>query len=294
MQVLSRPENEILFQMSLLKNSLKLFGLALILLGQLLPPFIYGLFLILMAVKNNLAFLTPGVIAALFSLLSIGIIIFNYGLVNLGKEKEISRIKRALDKQWVRSFPQICVEWLIRREFFKFFSTKISAAIILYAGAKLYFTDEYDWRLMALAVTVSFSCSVMIIAEFHHIENNLLMWTRNISLSRLTRFSNALVVLIILILPEIVILIKYYPPMLSSIVLINLIGYGISTQCFFYSLLFNKRFADRNFTQALFAFVILWLLLVLSGVPLLIITIINIAIAIIVYGKSFYNYQPID
>jgi hypothetical protein len=97
-------------------------------------------------------------------------------------------------------------------------------------------------------------------------------------------------VLVILCVPEVVILIKYFPDGLTISDLIASSCYGISIVVILYSVLYLKL-REKNVTRVLLALIISWVLIILFSVPLLLMAIINFSVAAVLYYSLYYRFE---
>lgn len=126
--------------------------------------------------------------------------------------------------------------YLLTRQTVLFFLSKAFGGMVLLAVCVLYPTDDYDVRLLGLgALMAAFSLTV-IFQNWIFFERRYLDFVRNLPLGLWQRFlQNALGVLL-LVLPEAVVLVRYWPAGLTVVEFLSVLTllYGVSLGLYFY------------------------------------------------------------
>lgn len=289
-QRLALPENTFVFDLNLLPAASKLSAAVLMIISQFIPAILYGLFLVLMAIKFN--FIWSAVQAILFLLIFIvaGSATFLFNIRRPQIEKRISFLKKFFDYRYTKPLIQFYIEWVIRREPLLSFGTKVFSCALLFAVAKLYEAESYDWRLMAMGIVIAFSSNMMIILQLHEFENFHFTLLRNLPLTLTRRFLNYFLVFVVVCFPEIVFIIKYFPQNLSMVDLLSVVALGVSIGVFLYTLLLVDL-GKENFSRAVFLYLIVLILSILFKIPAYALAMINLVTGVVIFNSRYYAYQ---
>jgi hypothetical protein len=285
------PQNQFLYTFNLWSYARQVLPFFLIVVTQFMPAILYGFFLIVMALKN--AFYVPVVIIpiALFLFLLIGTVTLLRQLNHVASEATVGILKKYLDHRLTKPLTQFYLEYLTRQDPALIFGTKIFSGLLIFAVTQLYSGESYDVRLLAMGCALSFSASFMVIRQIHYFENKVFVLLRNLPIPVIRRTTTFLFVFLILCLPEITIIIKYFPDALNWMEAPSVILFGISTGLLFYGLHFTEVIHQKNFERPVFALVIGWILLILFRVPVFVLVLANSGIGIWLVGKYFYRFE---
>lgn len=289
-QVVIAAENQFLDNIVLTPRLLKFITFTFTVLNQLTPALLYGMFLMITAYRFNKPLSIVYILGMFLVLTAGGVIILNYLFIFKYHEKSSWAFKRFLDKRWTKPYILQCIEWLIRKQLLGIFGAKVASYCILFSASYLYKTDTYDWRLIAFASVFAFSFNYTVVDTLFKFENNFLQWMRNLPFSRARRFTTSTFILLLFLIPEIVVIIRYFPHNLDAFYIIQLILFGYSIQSLFYACLFAPMARSENFTRVLFAISIVWIILILSGTSLFILTGGNVLLSVLIYSRYFYTY----
>jgi hypothetical protein len=290
----SLPQNQFLYTFNLRSYLHQVLPFFLIVATQFMPAILYGFFLMIVALKNN--FYVPLVIIpiALFLFLLIGTVMLLWQLNHVASEATVSILKKYLDYRLTKPLFQFYLEYLTRKDPALVFGTKIFSGLLIFAVSQLYSGESYDVRLLAMGCALSFSASFMIIRQIHYFENKEFVLLRNLPIPVIRRITTFLFVFFILCLPEITIVIKYFPEALYWMEAPSVIFFGISTGLLFYGLHFTNVIQQKNFERPVFSLVIGWVLIILFRVPVFILMLVNSGIGIWLVGRYFYRFeQPV-
>ena len=291
LQQLSRIENQVLFNIPFLPVLEQARSVSIFLLWQLLPAIVYGIYLLTFAWSMPLNQSWISISLSLVLLWSGSAFIMIRQLHNPHREKSVSFLKRFTDYQYPKPIIQIYVAWLLRRDPFMLAGSKIFAGLLIIGICSLY-DAEYDGRLISMTMTVVAMATIPIAFHIQNFENLHVSWIKNLPVGPIRRYVWYLLVLILLLLPEIVVLFKNFPPHLRFYVLIANILYAVSLGACFFGLLHIEGTTLEKFTKVSFVIFISLIILILFKIPLLILTGINFATGFLIYHKYFYLFEP--
>ncbi len=285
------------WQLNAVRSVIMLFGMwgfFATLFYQLLPATLYGIFLMVFAIKNGFIETLFMIIASLLLLLFIGSFALSLTLHHPNQEKTVGIFAKYLNVSITKPFPLFFPEWIARSEPLILFGTKIFACLVLLGGTQLYKTDVYDLRLLGLAIVIAFSAQVVLIGEMHRFDNFHFPLNRNLPIPFAQRVLYFLCTLVILILPELGMIIKNFPPEFNGWSLLSAILLSLSIPIFFYGLLYIKGRDQEKLMPFVFFFSISWILLVLFKIPLWAIASMNLMIGLACLKKFYYSFEYIS
>jgi len=261
---------------------------------QLLPVFLYGAFLCLVASKHGLA------IPIIVIVISSGILLWTtafhllLGLRYPNHEKKISPISRLLNTRLTKPISLFFIEWTIRNDLAMFVGTKVFTILTLTGITELYKTDSYDLRLLSLGIVIGSSANASLMQTFHHFENFHMNWLKGLPLSFLKRMSSNLLTIIIMVMPEALVLIKNFPQELSWLECGAATIFLLSIPILFYGGSYIKDRNQQEIMPIVFCFVLGWFVAILFKIPILLLAAINISIGIYLWKKFYYSFEYIS
>jgi hypothetical protein len=290
-QSLSKYENSFLFSSASLPKIVLLSCLARVVIFQLAPILAYGIFLIITAIPSGQPLSIVQICLTLFLLLSLVIGKLSYSLFHPYREKIIHPLKRKLDNWLVKPSFWFYPEWIIRQQPLLIIGTKLFACFLLVGVCRLYQFDEYDGRLLAMGCTLTFTSNLVIIFYYHRFENFHFQLLRSLPFSMAQRMLTFLFVIILLNLPEWGVLLNHFPEQLPFTDLFLLCVYGLSIYLFSYSLLFIGDISMEKFINKAFVAAFVLVIVVLFKIPIALITIVQVALALLIYKRNFYRFE---
>jgi hypothetical protein len=288
---LRRAENLFLYNLALLSAGARLILLLAVITIQFLPALLYGMFLILMAVKSGLFQAISLIIPALIMFTFIATTRLFFELNHPDRESKTTGVKNFFDRHFTKSIVQFYAGWVLRREPMLLIGTKVFSGLLIFAVAKLYEAESYDWRLMAMGTILAFSGNFMVILQLHRFENSNFIIIRNLPLTLLKRWLIFLVVFISLCIPEVIVLVKYFPDGLSLIYVVMLTLLGLSLATLFYGILYMQGVMQKDFVYLTFALIMLYIVLVLFNTPLLLLVLMNFVTGFMLFKGYYYSFE---
>jgi hypothetical protein len=288
------PQNQFLYIFNLWTYPRQALPFFLTVANQFMPAMLYGFFLMVMALKNNIYIPIIIIPLALLLFLLTGTAVLLRQLNHVASEATASILKKYLDYRFTKPLTQFYLEYVTRTDPALIFGTKIFSGLLIFAVTQLYSGESYDVRLLAMGCALSFSASFMIIRQIHYFENKVFVMLRNLPIPVTRRITTFVFVLLIFCVPEITIVIKYFPDALHWRDALSVLFFGLSTGLLFYGLHFTGVIQQKHFERPVFALVIGWLLVILFRVPVFVLAFVNSGIGIWLVGKYFYRFeQPV-
>lgn len=289
--LLGRSENEFLFHFILYTTWKKRLMAWSIASAQFAPAFLYGIFLISQALKHQV--LLP-VIIAIGALVAQSMLIAWLLYQNLhhpNREKKISRWRRFLNRHFTRPYPTFALEWISRQNPAMMIGTKVFASAILFGILKLYTTDIYDFRLLAMGTIIAAAISAQLIGEVHRFDTFYFILPRQLPLSIASRLFSMLTCIALLYLPETGMIITYFPKYLSPLLIAASVTCMWSVAWLWYAMQYQKPRTADDMSKIVFASTIAWIVLTLFSTPLWLIAATNIATGYFLWKKYYYRFE---
>ena len=255
---------------------------------QLLPVFMYAGFLLVVSVKHNLFITTPFIFLSISILLCISMLAFSYRIRSSPTEINPSSLKIFFDRIFKRPFPMMALEWLMRNEFLSWIGTKVFAFTLLLGILQLYRYERYDYRLLAMGVSIVFTSNIILLNHLHRFENKELVFYRNMPLRFVTRFLNLTIAIIIICLPELGLLITRLPAGESFY---QSIPMAISIPIGYYGFLFCKDWGVEKSVKVSLFITLTLIVLILSKTPLFVLAVVLSMSGIFLWKTYYYRFE---
>jgi hypothetical protein len=287
----ARGENRFLLNLILLPKVTQRILIASVVISQLLPAILYGLFLISQAAQYSFAY---SVAAIALTLITFAFVL-GFRLVSIlrypEQEKKIWALTRFVNNAIKRPYPFYSVEWISRRYPGMFISSKTFSIALLFGVLRLYSTDTYDARLLSMALLIISASNAQLVFEIHMFENVHFALVRQLPFSFIRRIFTTLASVFIIFFVEICFLISGFPSDLSTINMIESVLLICTFPVFIYGLLFLKSVDQEGLMRIIFIVTIALFVLVLFKVPSFAISLVNFTIGIILWIRNYYTFE---
>lgn len=285
---LAQPQNNFTTHYALLPGRLQ-FGVALgVAALNLLPAICYGIYISIIALSHHL-FISALLIFIYLTIISLGLAAITVWQLNRVTVEKQTGILIYGTRSFIRHPSLILAEATLRAQPFMVIGTILFGVILMTGVSSLYTSEAYDHRLYAMGVTIAFGSQIPLIQISHLIENTEMKILRGQPLHTFYRFAFSALGLTMLAVPHLLYTIQLFPTNVSKHLLLSVIGFAVSTLILNYSLLY--RVHPERFSRLIFFVICLWLFLILSSTPLLVIIVANLGCAIWVYGISYYRFE---
>ena len=289
-QRLLLPENIFLFNTSIVSYPQQLFCAMQASFVQFAPVVLYGIFLTVIALKHSLFGSLITIVCAMMILLMFSAFVLVQGLKTPLRESKTSTLKKFIDQHAVRPLWWIYIVTVLRQEPFLFVGTKIFTGLLLFAVTQLYVGETYDERLLAMAATFAGIGNYMVMMQLQFFDFRYFILMRSLPIHLFRRWITIALVTLILILPEIIVIIKYAPSvaitdLISVLVLIPALALVT------YALLYFKFESEETYGRITFALAITHVVLILFQVPVFLFVIVNFGGAWLIFRSRYYQFE---
>jgi uncharacterized membrane protein YuzA (DUF378 family) len=289
--VLQLQQNEFVFHLSLIKISSRSLSIFVVLIKQLMPMLLYAVFLIFMALGGSMYSSVVYIVISIAALLMLSTVILIRELNNPNQEKRVSWLKTYFDNHFEKTFYQIFVEWISRKDLATLVGSKFFSCLILYAVLFLYKTDNYDARLLGLGLSIAFSANASLAFQFHQFENIHFFILRNLPLRLWKRLFYYTATFMLLCLPEFSLLIRNFPSTLHFFTLLSSILFSISLLLIYYTHLYRRHTDMEKHMRFVFFIVMGSVIAILFSVPMELLTGIYLITGIYLFRRYYYNFE---
>jgi hypothetical protein len=292
-EILTRKENEFIYHFSMLPQKDQRNTMLIATAYQLIPVYLYAVFLIALAVKHGFHSSTGSILLSLAALQFLVPLKLLRELQHPNRGVKVSRLRRLLNTIFVKPYPLFLIEWIVRRQFLTFAAFKVFSFFLLFGVIQLYRGETYDLRLLGMATAAAMASHTNLICAIHRFENFHFAMIRQLPLTLTKRFAFLLVVIVLLMLPETALLIKNFPPNLPLSSLVSCYFFALSILVFLHGILYLKDRNEEQFMPIVFSCTMGWIVLILFRVPLWMLGGINLAVGLLVWRRYYYSFEYI-
>jgi hypothetical protein len=210
-----KPENELCFHLACFRLKSILRQLVLVQMAMMMPVLSYALFVgkVLLSTQN---FATPFLAFLLLASLLIIPVFQIQRLVyqpNISQNSTWGNFKIAWPRNGFASF--LYIRWLFWDGKWMLLLLKISSLFVVWGVCQLFYTDQYDERLLSLGLLISASLHASISYFWQRTDFLQNLWMRNLPISQPKRFFQLALVFVLISLPEMLLLAKNLPDEIS-------------------------------------------------------------------------------
>ncbi|MEJ7646612.1 MAG: hypothetical protein WKF87_18590 [Chryseolinea sp.] len=258
---------------------------------QLSPVFGYGIFLVLVAIRNHMIIPASMVFMSFALIIAITAMRFHSSLTHIRREMTLGWFTRFINARIAKPFVLFYPEWVARNEPILLAGTKMACLLILYTTAQLYRGETYDLRLMGLALVMVSYGQCNLVWHLHQFDNLHLRLIRNLPTSLAKRMSHLTITFLIVLSPEFGMLISVFPDGLYNGGLSSLLFFGISVPILLYGFLYYRPLLLDRMTTVVFYMSMATFLLILFKVPIWLIGLINLVVGVVLIKWFYYRLQ---
>ena len=284
-----RPLNQFLLNISLLNFYEKAATLLILQIVLMLPILVYGIFNVIIAVQIN-SFINVICISIFFILAMIlNCLIVNQKICNPFKEFNNFSVTASYIKITKPSWSFFLI-YLMKEKSYMLLITKILSAVILIGFMQIFNVETPDARPLLISVLMMAWIHTTILFENFNFETIQMQNFNQLPVSVEKKFLKNLFVLSLLLLPEMLILLRFAPFQYSFQTKIIVLLFAVSLIIAAYSRLYVVQNQNKFNMELAKAFAIIFFtilfhggLFVMAGCPVL---------AFIWFKNNFYKYQP--
>jgi hypothetical protein len=287
----SKTENTFLSQYWLFSSFAQWKGAFFTVALQMVPVYLYGIFLIALALKEIQNLNIVLLLATITILTVISAWHLRTKLLHPIFENNTSSLSLWVGRNFMRPFFLFAVQGSIKRQFLTISGYKILSLLLLFASIQLCGTDTYDIRMPAIFVIFSFALNIPFVLEYHRFENGSFALYRQMPFSLLRRYGYQLLSISLFTLAEAIMILRNIPlffPIYSGLLLYI---FGLSINVLFYNYLYIKDGPPERKMPFFYSCTILFFIATLADVPLWGMTILNLISSFLLFRGYYYRFE---
>ena len=254
-------------------------------LGFIQPLLFYGIYMISVALQDNLLSRTMPIFLFYFMLILAITGSAEWRIRNphlfVNKKQGFGNWKLPRPNSWI----YWSLEWLVREKGITLLVCKTGSAIAFVCTLIYYSTDSYDLRLPAIGLSLGYLLNIGLSFELFQWENSVWLWNRSLPISIHKRFTRLIILHLVIILPETLIALRYN--LLDFLEILQLYGLGLSIILLFHAYLYNKGGLLEDTTQGVLIGFVILTLLIMYKIPVFAIAFVALACAYFVFLKWY-------
>ncbi len=289
---LKEPEYAFLQDFTLLPSWQQLYEITVCMVLTNAPFLIYGLAMILLGLQLGHSLAALIVLGIFIILLIPATFLFRYRLFHFHTLTGITFQKYFINLPEGRNF--FFLRHLLNSKPLLLISSKIYSAFFIIGGAKLFFTDAYDFRLLCLCLFLSGIGLFPLGQEIVNFQSVKLSFERNFPVSVEKIFSQRLAGATILLIPELILIGYHWFDKVQLFHIADGLLFLITIMTFWsvYYLTDVSRNEDHIFRLFYVAAVIF--VLIMFKVPLLVFSLLLLLLSWRILKKNYFNFEPLD
>jgi len=170
------------------------------------------------------------------------------------------------------------------------FITKLFSLLLLFLFIKTFEPDHYDIRPVLFCFLLSAISNCTIVFEIRNFENDYLQLSKNFPFSRLRRFIQAVVMYVLLLLPELIFVWKAWPVFFHSADYLQLALSAISLLLLLHTILLTGNITMDAFIKIVFAMAMSLFFIILYN-PGIILPVFILLISFALFYSYYYEFE---
>lgn len=286
---INKKENEFLESFFLLSLKLKIATTSLAAFALLVPILAYSIFLILLSIPHGLYLSIISLLSSLFIILS-GISFLLIKKLNVLPHETTFFQFRFFKKLSLPPF-MFFIEHLVRKEIVLLLLTKFYVCALIIGTSLLYRTDNFDLRVLTTGVLFAFFGNATLVDKFVWFQFKQMVFFRNLPQSFLQLLIRQSITFAILLLPEIMVLLRYYPIEPQLMDMVGILLFGFSIYYLIYSILLIKPIELSKLMVPIFWIVILTTFIILFSIHPLFLGLLYLFISLFII---YFRYDQVE
>ncbi|WP_341225261.1 hypothetical protein [uncultured Arcticibacterium sp.] len=294
-RTLKLPEYAFLQDFTLFPKAKQVFELLVLQLNLNAPFIAYSAFMISVAIQEEKVMGIAFTVTINLYLLVLPVALKFYRLHHFSFDFKVDALarSRSLFPNW--SFLYY-LRHLLNKQAILFFSTKVYGLFFIIGGAKLYFTDEYDERLLFICILLMVAGQFPLGKEFGVFSANNTLFERNMPFNIPNLLKQRTLTALTLILIDSVFLVYYWFDKIAVIHIISSLIFVWSSMLFWLTYNYAPRaFEDAHLKRIYFTAIAVFIL-IMCKVPILVFGIVISALSWRILKRNYFTFEftPID
>jgi hypothetical protein len=192
-----------------------------------------------------------------------------------------------LRQRFTTPYPLFFVRHLLHKEAVSLLLTKTGTLALITGTIALYPTDDYDIRLILLAMLIVAAFHAGLVYQLYRFEAERLLVLRNLPLSNTKRIVLYATIFGLLLIPELLLLTRNIPADLSLLSILTTWFFGHSLVLGLFTVLLVRHRSAEQFMSLVFIVVLLYFFLIMYRLPAYLLSLSTWAAASILFKRFF-------
>lgn len=289
---INKKENQFLESFYLLRPKIKIVAVGLASILLLMPAVAYSFFLVLLAIPYAFYWSIVSVMMFLLLLTTVIAYILLRNIQELPHEKSFIQIKFLT--KFTKPYSLFFIEYLIRNDFVLLLLSKIYTCLVIIGAALLYTTDYFDIRLLSTGVLLAFAGNAAILHKFIWFRFHKMQFIQNLPLSFTNIIGQQFVILLIIIIPEVLVLIRYFPVSPTFLDVIGIFAFGLSITAIVYGFLLIKQMELSSIMAYIFWLIVVTTFLILFSIHPIVLAILYFFVSGTIIYLRIYKFEYVE
>jgi len=287
----AKTENTFLSEYWLLPLATQWKGASFAVSQQLMPVYLYGIFLIALALKETQYLSILILCLAMVTLTIISIWHLRKRILQPNFETQLSALKLWTGKNLVRPFFWFSLQGTVRKQLLTISGYKLISLLLIIASIRLCESDPYDIRLPGIFVLFSFALNVPFILEHHRFENGSFPLYRQMPFTLLQRYAHQLLTFFIFTFAEAALIMRNIPLFFPVQSAMMLCVFGLSVNMLFCNYLYIKDGSPESKMPFVYFCTITFFMSTLANIPLFLIAALNLIVSFFLLRIFYYRFE---
>ncbi len=264
----SSPGYSFVYHTRLLPVARRLCWLGLLAAGFLIPPLLYGAWIVNVALGEEIFTRSIPVFRIWLGMWLLLVLWADHKLRNQDTAVSKKVVPATLRFKRPVSWVFWTLEWLFREKSLTLLLCKAGSLLFTIATLAYYGTDDYDLRLPAIGLSMAALANIGLSYEVFHWETDIWLWSRSLPVSFPTRIRRLVLVHFFLLVPDFLLTIRYGYQLLDLGEMSGIFFLQLSLLLWYHSSLYKEKPLLEDSLGAVFILFIVLTILILYNIPL--------------------------
>jgi len=252
------------------------------------PVTSYAIFLIIIAFQHQAYIVIAEILGFVLLMLLTAPVLYVKTLERSFSELRFNLFSSSLRIPKTLSTIPLAYIWNNRKQML--FITKLFSLLLLFLFIKTFEPDHYDIRPLLFCFLLSAISNCTIVFEIRNFENDYLQLSKNFPFSRLRRFIQAVLMYVLLLLPELIFVWKAWPVFFHLADYLQLALSAVSLLLFLHTMLLTGNITMDAFIKIVFAMAMSLFFIILYN-PGIILPVFILLISFALFYSYYYEFE---
>lgn len=263
----SLPAYSFVYHTRLVPSARRLGWLGTLAAGFLIPPLLYGIWIVNVAVSEGIFLRSIPVFCTWLAMWLVLVLWSERKLRNQDTAVIKKAAPAALRFKRPASWTFWTLEWLFREKSLTLLLCKAGAVLVTAATLAYYGTDDYDIRLPAIGLSIAALANIGLSYEIFHWETGIWPWSRSLPVSFPARAMRLVLVHFFILVPDFLLTVRYGYTLLGFDEMSQIFFMQLSLLLWYHSTLYKENILLEDSLGPVFILFIALTILILYSVP---------------------------